>query len=43
MINNVADMMTKPLGSTKLTKHREEAGLIQQGGDMKNSKIEGVC
>jgi transposase InsO family protein len=41
--NNVADMMTKPLGSTKLTKHREEAGLIQQGGDMKNSKIEGVC
>lgn len=32
---NLADMMTKPLGSTKIKRHREEAGLIDSGGERK--------
>jgi hypothetical protein len=30
---NIADMMTKPLGGIKIKKHREDAGLINPGGD----------
>jgi ribonuclease HI len=35
--DNLADLMTKPLGSAKIKKHREDAGLFDSGGEL--SKI----